>query len=733
MSFVRSCARGFVRTFYRLHVVDHSFVPSSGGGLIVANHLSFIDVLFLAAAVDRPVRFVTSRQVYDNRWLNALCRAAGAFPLAPNDPPKTIMRTLAAVREVIKNGELVCMFPEGGLSRTGNTLRFNRGLEHIMRGLSEPIIPAYLDRTWDSIWSFEGGRYFLKRPRRFRHPVTVMFGAPMSSTTKVFDVRQKVVELGSQAFRYRLEEKMTLGELFFDQVKRRPLAPCIADSTGKKLSRWQTFVVAYGLSKRLGELARGQEFVGVFLPTSVSSAVTNIAVAILHKKIVNLNYSSGREALGCAVERTGMKLCVTSRAFLEKLQTTPPCAGVFIEDLWPKISFVERLKALALVFLLPSFLAHRYVFGTWSNRSVDDIVTVVFTSGSTGQPKGVMLSHGNIIANLEGFHQSFKIRSSDVLMGILPFFHSFGFTAVLWLPLASSMRAVYHPSPLDAKVVGDTVRHHRATLIMATPTFLSAYIKRCEPGDFKTIRYTIIGAEKLKPLIANACMEKFGFAPLEGYGCTELSPIVSLNFPDDRSSGVLQKAQKPGTIGNPLPGVAVRVVDPETYRVLAPHQEGLLVVKGQNVMQGYFREPEKTKEAFVDGWYKTGDIAFLDDDGFVTITDRINRFSKIAGEMVPHIRIEEAIHKAVEATEPMCLVAAVPDDRRGERLVVLTLKDIDIIKVREVLKAEGLPNLWIPESEMFFKIDAIPVLGSGKLDLGTVKRLARELALGKIS
>ena len=208
---------------------------------------------------------------------------------------------------------------------------------------------------------------------------------------------------------------------------------------------------------------------------------------------------------------------------------------------------------------------------------------------------------------------------------------------------------------------------------------------------------------------------------------------MSLNFPDDRSSGVLQKAQKPGTIGNPLPGVAVRVVDPETYRVLAPHQEGLLVVKGQNVMQGYFREPEKTKEAFVDGWYKTGDIAFLDDDGFVTITDRINRFSKIAGEMVPHIRIEEAIHKAVEATEPMCLVAAVPDDRRGERLVVLTLKDIDIIKVREVLKAEGLPNLWIPESEMFFKIDAIPVLGSGKLDLGTVKRLARELALGKIS
>jgi acyl-[acyl-carrier-protein]-phospholipid O-acyltransferase/long-chain-fatty-acid--[acyl-carrier-protein] ligase len=609
-------------------------------------------------------------------------------------------------------------------------LRFNRGLEHIMRDLSEPIIPVYLDRTWHSIWSFEGGKYFFKRPRQLRHPVTVMFGSPMLSSTKVFDVRQKVVELGAQAFRYRLEEKMTLGELFFDEVMRRPFAPCIADSTGKNLNRWQTFVVAHALSRQLAKLTRGQEFVGIFLPTSVASAVTNIAVAILHKPVVNLNYSSGREALRCAVEQTGMKVCVTSRAFLEKLQTTPPCEGVFIEELWDKISFVQRCKAMACVFLMPAFLAHRYVFGSWKYRSVDDLVTVVFTSGSTGQPKGVMLSHANIIANLEGFHQGFKVRSSDVLMGILPFFHSFGFAAVLWLPLASSMRAVYHPSPLDAKVVGDMVRNHRATLMMATPTFLSAYIKRCEPGDFKTIRYTIIGAEKLKAVIADACMEKFGFMPLEGYGCTELSPIVSLNFPDDRSSGTLQKAHKPGTIGNPLPGVAVRIVDPETYRVLGPYEEGLLVVKGQNVMRGYFKESEKTKEAFVDGWYKTGDIAFLDDDGFVTITDRINRFSKIAGEMVPHIRIEEAIHKAVQATEPMCLVAAVPDDRKGEKLVVLTLKDVDISSVREALKAEGLPNLWIPESEMFFRIDAIPVLGSGKLDLGTVKRLARELALG---
>lgn len=730
MSFIQSCARGFVRVFYRLHVIDHSLLPASGGALVVANHLSFIDVLFLAASFDRPVTFVTSREVYNNVWLRSLCRSAGAFPLSPKDPPKTIMRTLAAVREAVKGGRIVFMFPEGGISRTGNTLRFNRGLEHIMAGLAEPIIPAYLDRTWDSLWSFEDGRYFLKRPQRFRRSVTVMFGAPMPSSTKAFDVRQKVVELGAQAFRYRLEEKMTLGELFFDQVMRRPFARCMSDSSSRGLCRWQAFVAAYALSKRLGALTRGQEFIGIFLPTSVASALTNVAVAILDKTVVNLNYSSGREALRGAVEQTGMKLCVTARPFLDKLQAPPPCDAVFIEDLLRELHWADRVKAMAFVFLMPCFLAHRCVFGSWKYRNVDGLVTVVFTSGSTGDPKGVMLSHANIIANLEGFHQGFKVRSSDVLMGILPFFHSFGFTAGLWLPLASAMRAVYHPNPLDAKVVGDMVRRNRATLIMATPTFLSAYIKRCEPDDLRTIRFTVIGAEKLKPVIAKACIEKFGFAPLEGYGCTELSPIVSLNFPDDLSSGVLQKAQKPGTIGNPLPGVAVRVIDPETGRVLPPYAEGLLVVKGQNVMRGYFKDPQKTAAAFADGWYKTGDIAFMDDDGFVTITDRINRFSKIAGEMVPHIRIEEAIHKAVRATEPMCIVAAVPDDRKGERLVVLTLRDIDIPAVREALKAEGFPNLWIPEAGMFFRIEAIPALGSGKLDLGSVKRLAREMASG---
>ncbi|MBF0486104.1 MAG: AMP-binding protein [Candidatus Omnitrophica bacterium] len=725
---LRFVLRLLIRVFYRLRIINKKAVPLSGGALIVANHLSFIDALFIIASTPRRVRIVTSRDIYNIRWLRPFCRMGGAFPLSPKDPLKEISRTLGLVREAIRNGELVCMFPEGGLSRTGNTLRFSRGMEHIMRGMDTPIIPAYLDRTWNSIWGFGGGKYFFKRPRSFPHPVTIMFGDALPSSTSAFDVRQKVLEIGSQAFRYRLEDKMTLPEMFFIEAKKDPFNACIADSSGKSLNRCQTFVVAYALTRKLRPLIKGQKFVGCFLPPSVGGVLSNLALGILGKVVVNLNYTAPLAARASAAEQCSMSQCITSRAFLEKLQTTLPCEAIYIEDLVKELSPFDKQKAMALLFLMPHFLAHRLIFRSWRYLNNDELVTVVFTSGSTGNPKGVMLTHSNITANLEGVHQAFQIRRGDTLMGILPHFHSFGFTATLWLPLASKSAAVYHTSPMDAQIIGEMVRKHRATLIMATPTFISAYTKRCDPGDFKTIRFSIIGAEKMKPAVARAFKEKFGIALLEGYGCSELSPVVSLNFPDYEGLDMFQKAQKPGTIGCPLPGVAVRVVNPETFETLPPGQEGLLLVKGQNVMRGYLHQPERTRDAFHEGWYKTGDIAFLDNDGFITITDRLSRFSKIAGEMVPHIRVEEAIHEALESSEAVGVVSSVPDDRKGERLVVLYVKDFDIPGLLEKLKASGLPNLWIPARDMFFKVEAIPVLGSGKLDLTGIKRLAESLA-----
>jgi acyl-[acyl-carrier-protein]-phospholipid O-acyltransferase/long-chain-fatty-acid--[acyl-carrier-protein] ligase len=285
---------------------------------------------------------------------------------------------------------------------------------------------------------------------------------------------------------------------------------------------------------------------------------------------------------------------------------------------------------------------------------------------------------------------------------------------------------VYCPNPLDFKAVGDMAQHFRATFLATTPTFLAGYMRKCSPEQFASLRYVIAGAEKLRPRVAETFHEKFGIEPLEGYGCTELSPIVAVNVPDLARGRVRQRGRKPGTVGHPLPGVAVRIVDPETLAPrLTPDTAGLLLVKGANVMQGYLKDPERTQAAIRDGWYITGDLASVDADGFLTIKDRLSRFSKIGGEMVPHIRVEEEIQTLLQAVdEPRCVVTSVPDEHKGESLVVLYVGDLDLERLWGQLAASQLPKLWIPKKDAFHRIDQIPLLGSGKLDLTRIKAMA---------
>ncbi len=469
----------------------------------------------------------------------------------------------------------------------------------------------------------------------------------------------------------------------------------------------------------------------MLLPPSVGGALTNYALMLLGRIGVNLNYTASSEVIASCAEQCGVDVVITSKAFVERFPKLKiPGRTIFLEDVLAHPRVPEKLASMALAWLTPQWLLRRAIGARRAEgkRSVDDLATVIFSSGSTGDPKGVMLTHFNLTANIQQVSQVFMLGGKDKILGILPFFHSFGFMAALWMPAVNGVGVVYHPNPLDTRVIGELVERYRVTFLIATPTFLQAYMRRCPPESFGSLQYVLVGAEKLPERVALAFEDIFGIRPLEGYGCTECSPVVSVNGRDFRAPGFRQVAARRGKIGHPLPGVTVRIVDIETGEPVAPGTAGMLLVKGPNVMKGYLGRPEKTAEVLHDGWYTTGDVALMEDDGFLTITDRLSRFSKIGGEMVPHIKIEDKLHELAEVTEQVFAVTSLPDEKKGEKIVVVhTLPEEKLAPVLEKLAKSDLPALWKPRSNQFFHADALPVLGTGKIDLRGVKSLAAEL------
>jgi acyl-[acyl-carrier-protein]-phospholipid O-acyltransferase/long-chain-fatty-acid--[acyl-carrier-protein] ligase len=444
-----------------------------------------------------------------------------------------------------------------------------------------------------------------------------------------------------------------------------------------------------------------------------------------------LNYTASDEALASAAAQCGLQTVITTKPLLEKIPLRVPGKVILLEGVAAAPRLGERIAALLLWFLPGAWIERNVSRG--KRRGIDDLATVIFSSGSTGNPKGVMLTHYNIASNIQQMAQTFMFDGHDCLLGVLPFFHSFGFTVTLWLPAVLGVSVVYHPSPLDPTAVGELVRDYRVTFLLTTPTFLQAYLRRCSPEDFGSLRYVLAGAEKLPERLAQAFEHRFGLRPLEGYGATECSPVVAVSTPDFRAAGFRQAGSKRGSIGRPLPGVSVRIVDPDTDQPVSPGVSGLLLVRGPNVMQGYLGNPEKTAEVLREGWYVTGDIAAEDEDGFLAITDRLSRFSKIGGEMVPHGKIEDVLQQLAPAgpadAEQKFVVTGVPDGKKGERLVVLyTLSPEALKAVLERLPESGLPNLWIPRPNQFFEVEELPTLGSGKLDLRRIRAMALEFS-----
>jgi acyl-[acyl-carrier-protein]-phospholipid O-acyltransferase/long-chain-fatty-acid--[acyl-carrier-protein] ligase len=717
------------RTVYKVRIEGRENVPERGGALLVSNHLSFVDALLLMASTDRFVRFLIFKDIYDHPLIKPWAKIMKAIPISSNQRPREMIHSLREATDAIQKGQVVCIFAEGQITRIGQLLPFRRGFERIMKDVDAPIVPVHLDGVWGSIFSFEAGRFLWKWPRRIPYPVTVSYGKPMPATASAFEVRRAVQELHTEAWpRHRKQKMLPIHRGFIHTARHHPFRFFMADWKVEKLRFGGALVKTVFLARRLRKVWEGQEMVGILMPPSVAGALVNFAALILGKVPVNLNYTASDEAVASSARQCNITTVITSSQFLEKVKITVPGKTVLLEDLAANPGFFEKLTAFVMAWTL---------FMPWLEKAlgrpraakIDDLATIIFSSGSTGDPKGVMLSHFNVGSNIEQIGQTFALVGDDKVIGILPFFHSFGFTVCLWMPAVLGIGVVFHPNPLDSKVIGALVAKYGATFMVATPTFLQAYVRRIPPEDLGSLQFVIVGAEKLPERLSIAFEDTFGIRPLEGYGCTECAPVVAVNGQDYRGPGFRQVGHKRTGIGHPLPGISVRILDSETGQMLPNGTPGMLMVRGPNVMQGYLGKPEKTAEVLKDGWYVTGDIAAIDDDGFLTITDRLSRFSKIGGEMVPHLKVEEKLHELAETPEQTFAVTGVPDEKKGERLVVLHILPDDKLKsLLEKFAASDLPPLWKPKASQFVHIDAIPYLGTGKLDLRRIRDLATQLS-----
>jgi len=715
-------------TLYRMDISGAENVPARGGALLVPNHASMADAALVIASTDRPVRFLMFKGSYEHPIVKPFAKVLGVIPISAQQRPREMIHSLREATRALQEGQLVCIFPEGQMTRIGQMMPFRRGMERILKGLDVPVIPMHIDGIWGSIFSFSGGKFFWKWPRKIPYPVRVTFGKPLPATVTSTEARQTVLELGADAFARRKRQMKPIPESFIETARRHPLRFAMADMRTPKLKFFSALVKTIFLARRLRPAWKDQQTIGVLLPPSIGGAMVNLAAMLAGKISVNLNYTASNAVVGSCAEQSGLKTTITSRTFLEKIKVQPPGTPIYLEDLAEKPRTGEKIIAFCAALFFSAGAIER-VAGNKGRTKLDDVATIIFSSGSTGDPKGVLLSHYNIASNVEQLNQVFMLHKDDRILGILPFFHSFGFTGTLCLTSAAGIGVVYHPSPLDSRTIGALVSQYRVTMLLATPTFLQAYTRRCAPEDFGSLRFVMAGAERLPARVSEAFEDHFGIRPLEGYGCTECSPVVAVNTMDFRAASFRQVGAKRGSIGHPLPGIVLRTVDPETQAVQPLNQPGLLLVRGPNVMQGYLNRPEKTAEVLQNGWYNTGDIAAIDEDGFVRITDRLSRFSKIGGEMVPHIKIEDKLQEIAAAPEQVFVVTAVPDERKGERLIVLHTLEEEALKECLARFAEAdLPALWKPRPDQFRRIEAMPYLGTGKLDLRRVKELGNELA-----
>jgi acyl-[acyl-carrier-protein]-phospholipid O-acyltransferase / long-chain-fatty-acid--[acyl-carrier-protein] ligase len=716
--------RLLVRSFYRVTAIGLENLPD-GGFLLVPNHISWVDALVLQLACPRPIRFVIDQEYYHKPILHPFLRALGCIPI-------NIRHSHAAVRaaaEKIADGEIVCVFPEGQLERRGTLLRLHRGYELIARHANAQVVPVWLDQLWGSIFSFQGGRFFTKFPKRFPYRVTIALGKPLKAVAAdVATMREELLKLGEFCFSRRPSLDRHLAEECVRGLKRRPFATAVIDGMDHtELSRAKLLGAAAALSRYLRK-EFPDERIAIILPASKGSMLANLAVTLANKVPVDLNFTMGRAANESCCRRANLQVAISATPFMARLKDFPwPERVLKLDELMPRMKR-QIIFWWIISVLVPARLLLRLLQIPKQGGHAEAVL--LFTSGTTGEPKGVVISHRNVVGNVSQFRELLDARETDAILASLPFFHTFGSTVTLWYPLIEGVRIVTYPNPLEGAKNAALIERYKLTFLLATPTFLRVYLRKAEPQQLRSLRLIIAGAEKLPLDLASHFEKRFDKKVFEGYGLTETAPVVSVNLPDPepkKPGEQVQSSSRLGSVGRLAPGMAAEIREPETDRKLSLHEPGMLWLRGANIFEGYLHDPKRSAEILHDGWLKTGDIGRFDEDGFLYIEGRLSRFSKIGGEMVPHETVEQKIIDLLELSgrdERPIAIVGVQDEAKGEALVLLSAVDLDPAELRKKLQEAGVPNLWIPKHVQ--RVEAIPVLASGKLDLKKCQELTAE-------
>jgi len=702
---------------HQIQILGQESIPEEGM-LVIPGRLNLHEAQAISRLfAGRRVSWLVEESAVLPASLHAhLERSEQAFAFSAGDEaPENVGEQLSAC---LADGGVLVHVPGGVRARHGTQLHIESTVLKTLCGLGLPILPIAIHRPRETRLSYE-------RPSSL--PASILsVGNPIATgELSVANLRGNILEAFETAFSTRKFLNGSLAYAVLKGLKKHSRTRVFDGTDDSELGFDRILGAALVLSKEIRE-ATDKPRIGIILPPGKGGLLANLATLFAGKTPVNLNFTASHDAIKSAIRQADLDRFITADPFVRKVTSFPWPPNrdlLFIERVLPTLK-KKIIKWVILSKLLPArLLAMLHGIQT---RGGDGEALLLFTSGSSGEPKGVVLTHRNLLANVCQFGTRLSVPKGARILGSLPLFHSFGSTVTLWFPVIEGIDLVTYPNPLDTKRIAELVAQHQIWLLIATPTFLRGYMKRVDPDQLASLELVVTGAEKLPASFADAFAKRFGIRPQEGYGLTETSPAANLNLPDpdgDNSNLPLLGSSRDGSVGQLLPGLAVRMTDPATDQRIPIDQQGIIWLRGANVFPGYLDNPQKTDEVIEDGWFRTGDVGRVDDDGFLFIEGRISRFSKIAGEMVPHETVEAAINKVLgmdSEAERRIAVIGVPDAKRGEAIVLLSTItgpaiEQECIDLRYKLLDEGLPSLWCPKQ--ILPVEEIPVLASGKLDI----------------